>query len=173
MPVDVEKLLRESLSRSIVDYLVAEVEQQPSLFDKLLSLSFSPDRRLAWRSAWVLGHLHGKKPQLFEPHIQRMMEYLPQAEIDGVRRCFIYILANTSFAEYPVSFINLCFDWMLSPKQPVSIQVYCMRILVGVCQVYPEFKSELVACLEAVNPSDYSKGFVSARRNTLKLLSKG
>jgi len=171
--MDAEKLLFEKLSRSKVDILVLEAIQNQALFDKLISFSFSDNKRLAWRAAWVLSHLYEKQPQLFKPHILRMMEFLPQSQIDGVRRSFIYILSNTSFNEYPVSFINLCFDWMLSPKQPVSIQVYCMYILVRVCHVYPDFKSELVACLESVNPTDYSKGFIAARRKTLKSLGKG
>lgn len=171
--MEVERRLLESLSRSTVDLLVQDAMQSKALFDKLLSLSFSDNKRLAWRAAWTLSHLHEKKPQLFEPHIIRMMEFLPQSNIDGVKRSFIYILSNTPFDEYPVSFINLCFDWMLSPKQPVAIQVYCMRILVRVCMVYPDFKSELIVSLENVNVADYSKGFASARKNVLKSLSKG
>ncbi|MDR3705356.1 MAG: hypothetical protein P4L28_05565 [Paludibacteraceae bacterium] len=171
--MDAEKMLFEKLSRSKVDVLVLEAIQNQPLFDKLISLSFSDNKRLAWRAAWVLSHLHEKQPQLLEPHFAQIMEFVPQSQIDGARRSFIYILSNTSFNEYPVSFINLCFDWMLSPKQPVAIQVYCMRILVRVCKVYPDFKSELVVCLESVNTVDYSKGFASARRNVLKSLGKG
>ena len=101
-----------------------------------------------------------------------MVSHLPQTPYHGVRRSLLIIIFNSAYKDFTVEFINQCFDWMLSPKQDPAIQVYSMYCLVKVCAVYPEFKEELIACLENVESMDYSKGFNAARIKTMKQLNK-
>ncbi len=171
--MDIEKLLLEHTSRQMVDHIVQTIMEQPVFFDELYRFTFSENKKLAWRAAWVLMHLHDKSPKLFSSEkLNEIMQTVSQLQFQGVIRSFIYILSSEKNMDYSVDFINLCFDWMLSPKQNPAIQAYCMRVLVNVCQTYPEFKEELITCLE--NATDgYSKGFMAARKNTLKQLKMG
>jgi len=82
------------------------------------------------------------------------------------------IIHNSSYQDFNVDFINQLFDWMLSPKQDVSIQVYSMYILLKVTVIYPDFKEELIALLENVEAYNYTKGFNAARIKTLVQLTE-
>jgi len=170
--MNLEELLLSNLSRSFVDHVVLSIEEQPSLFDELYPLVFSDNTKVAWRATWVLAHLQDKVPTLLDQKMLELIDFIPQAKHDGIRRSLIYIVSNAVLEEYPVEFINLCFDWMLSPKQPPAIQVYCMRSLFQICKIYPDFKPELQACLDNVEPNDYSKGFNAARKKMLIQLRK-
>jgi len=170
--MNIEELLSSHLSRSFVDHLVESIIEQPPLFDQLYPLVFSDNTKAAWRAAWVLAHLQIKIPTLFDDKIPEIIRFIPLAKHDGIKRSLIYIVSNANINDYPVDFINLCFDWMLSPKQAPAIQVYCMRTLYRVCKIYPDFRPELQACLDNVEQADYSNGFNAARRNMLKQLHK-
>lgn len=170
--MDLKAILSENLSRNKVDYLVNSVLDDSALFEELYALSLLPEKKIAWHAAWVLSHASEQKPSLFEGRVEELIKQTLTTPFDGVRRSFLYIISFCDARNYSVDFINACFDWMLSPKQAIAIQVYAMRILLNVCRSMPDFKQELQLCLENANPADYSKGFASCRRNALKALSK-
>lgn len=171
--MDWENLILNQLSRKFVDHLIEKIEKNPALFEELFPFLYSDNPRMAWRTGWILCHLQKKIPQLFESKLDEMLVLLPLTPHHGVRRSILYIIFNSNYTDFTVDFINHCFEWMLSPKQDPAIQVYSMHCLKKVCDIYPDFKPELQACLENVEPMDYSKGFNAVRRNTLKKLLKG
>jgi hypothetical protein len=120
----------------------------------------------------VLCHIHDKYPRLFDEKETELFSLAEQTPFHGVRRSMLYLIVNRSFKDYPVSFINACFEWMLSPKESPSIQVYSMYCLEKVCVLYPDFVPELKTCLENSDEVDGSKGYNAARRKVLKRLNK-
>lgn len=171
--MDWENLILHQLSRKLVDHLIQQIEENPALFDELFPYIYSNNQRLAWRTGWILCHLQNKAPHFLEAKLEEMITHLPQTPFHGVRRSLLYIIFNSKYEDFSVEFINQCFEWMLSPKQDPAIQVYCMYNLHKVCKVYPDFKPELIACLENMEPFDYSNGFNAARIKTLLKLRKG
>lgn len=156
----------------MVNILVQEANQNPELFSEIYHLAFSSHKTLAWKAAWVLSHLCELRPDLFYDKTQDLQQLLQSSPFDGVRRSVLYILSFCPVSHFNVEFINTCFEWMLSPKQAVAIQMYSMRVLLNVCRQMPEFKAELQLCLENTDPNSYSKGYTSARRKTLIALTK-
>ncbi len=165
-----EDLILKKMSLELVDYLIQEIEDAPSLFEELFPLLFSDNEKMAWRTGWILCHMQKKTPFLLEPKLAELIEYLPQTRFHGVRRSILFVIFNSNYKDFSVDFINQCFEWMLSPKQDVAIQMYSMYCLEKVCVVYPDFKPELIASLETIDPQDYSKGLNSVRNKILKKL---
>lgn len=170
--MDIESFLSDNSSREMVNILVQEANQDQKSFLKLYQLAFTNKKGIAWKAAWVLSHLSELNSALFYDKTEDLQELVLATQFDGVRRSVLYILSFGPVSKYSVEFINACFEWMLSPKQPIAIQVYCMRVLLNVCRQMPDFKAELQVCLENADPNDYSKGFAACRRNTLKTLAK-
>lgn len=171
--MDWEDLILHQLSRQLKDHLIEEIVNKPVLFDELFPYIYSSNQRLAWRTGWILCHLQEKAPHFFDNKLEEIVKHLHITPYHGVRRSLLIIIFNSKYEEFSVEFINQCFEWMLSPKQDPAIQVYCMYCLHKVCMIYPDFKPELIACLENIEPFDYSKGFNAARIKTLAKLQKG
>ena len=168
--LDIEYFLLERISRQRIDCLIEQILEKPALFDRLYPIAFGKNLKSAWRAAWVMLHLHEKNGHFLQEKMPELMRFIPLAKHDGISRSFLNIIWSAQPPEYPVEFINLCFDWTFSPKQAIAIQGICLKILLNICRLHPEFCEELTACLENANPNDYSKGFAAARRNALKKL---
>ena len=166
-----EQLLRP-LSKNYVDHLVQNIFQNPEDFKILYPLIFDKDLNVAWRAAWACAKVSEKHPEWFaENQILEIMKFTISISHGGVHRGCLSILSNLRFPNsIPVDFINSCFDWMISPKFPVSVQSLSMKILYSICQIEPELSIELKAYLENVDFENYSAGFNSTRKNILRRL---
>lgn len=167
-----EDLLLNQLSQEMITYMITEIEKKPALFDDLYPNLFSENERLAWRTGYVLCHLQKNNAALLNPKLNELAQHVLKTTFHGVRRSLLSIIHNSSYQDFNVDFINQLFEWMLSPKQDVSIQVYSMYILLKVTAIYPDFKEELIALLENVEAHNYTKGFNAARMKTLVQLTK-
>jgi hypothetical protein len=163
-------ILEGSFFSGMFGNIKAEALQHPATVDTLYELALADNERVAWRAAWVLLLLQQENAELINPKLADIAEKIPQLKFGGVVRSFLSILSKSQFTDYSVEFINFCFDNMLSPKQKPAIQVYCMYILLRVCDIYPDFRPELQACLEHTETNLYSKSFNAARRKVLKEL---
>ncbi len=170
--MDIEEILNNDMSQQMRGILIDSISQSEEQLNSLLNLSLSTNKKTAWRAAWLLSHVHDKAPDLLENKLDIISKHIFTCPFDGVNRSFLQILSKSDSIDYNVDLINLCFDWMISPQKPIAIQVYCMRILGNVCKSIPEFKQELIITLENIDINNYSKGFVSSRKNILKQLYK-
>jgi hypothetical protein len=167
-----EHLLRP-LSKRFVDHLVAEIFANPTDFATLYPLVFDEDKRVAWRAAWACQKISEKHPEWFsENQFLELSALAISGSHDGLQRGCLSVLNNLPLPKsLPVELINACFDWMLSEKSSIATQALSMKLLLKVCKVEPDFKSELKACLETLDYENFSAGFKSTRRNVLKALN--
>lgn len=171
--MNIEDILNNDLSQQMREILIDSVCQSKEQLDTLFTLALSANKKTAWRAAWILSHTFDKSPELLSnDKLALICKHIFACPFDGVNRSFLQILSKSDFQDYNVDFINLCFDWMISPQKPIAVQVYCMRILGNICKSIPEFKQELIINLESIDTNNYSKGFVSSRKNLLKQLYK-
>jgi len=148
-----------------------EVLRNPLLLSELLPLLYHKNLTVAWRTAWILEKIQSKNPALFLQKTDELIGALPDFKHQGSKRSVLKILENTFFEEYPVSLINLCFDWLLSPKETIAVRALCIKILQKVCLQEPDFVPELRLCLSELS-SETSSGMRAIIRNTLKILEK-
>jgi hypothetical protein len=152
--------------------MVMEVLASPTDFEAVYCLIFDPDEKVAWRAAWACQKISEKHPEWFT-----VKQFIDMASLTiskshgGLQRGCLSILNNLPIpGSISVEFINSCFDRMVSLKSPVSIQCLSMKILSRICIIEPDFKPELQAYLENIDPGAYSAGFISTRTHVLKAL---
>ena len=161
------------LSKRFVDILVLEIFTNPNDFKEVYTLIFDKDIKVAWRAAWACQKISEKYPEWFTEHqFFELAEICINTKHGGLQRGCLSILYNINLPEsIPVELINSCFEWMVSPRYPIAVQAYAMKLLYRICLKEPDFVPELKAYLENIHPEDYSPGFISTRKNTLKQLN--
>lgn len=171
--MDYREHLIRPLSKLFVDQLVQEIFDYPSDMQIVYKLIFDSDEKVAWRAAWACQKISDKHPEWFtDLYFFELASLAISTAHGGLLRGCLSILNNLPIPEpIPVDFINACFDWMISPKSPIAVQSYSMKMLFRICIIEPDFKQELIAYLENLDAGSYSAGFNSARKNVLNALS--
>lgn len=165
--------LSRPLSKDFLNLLIQSVIDNPADFSVLYQLVFDANEKVAWRAAWACEKLSERFPEWFSTeHANQIRTLSLSTKHGGLHRLCLSILTNLPLPNpISVEFINSCFEWMISPKYPIAVQALSMKMLYAFCEVEPDFKAELKACLENVSPDDYSPGYNSIRRNILKKLN--
>ncbi|MFV0392632.1 MAG: hypothetical protein ACK5KP_12260 [Paludibacteraceae bacterium] len=165
-------LSHNSVAKKDIDYLCSLAVQDKDVFDELFELIFKGDGKIDWHAAWAMEKVSEKTPTLFNrQHIARLTLLAIDNRHDSLQRLCLSILVNLP-VQNPISsdFINRCFAQMISPKETVGVQVLSMKFLLKIGKIVPEFESEIIVCLENTDDELYSKGYIAAKRNTLKKL---
>ncbi len=168
--------LREQLinpdSLGYIDIIIQNTLKSETGFEELFALMFDDDKKVAWRAGWACDKISRKHPDLFtEMMKQRIIEAIPVEKHSGTLRALLSLMNNFEIPnDLSVELINNLFDWMISSRSDVSHQVYSMKILCKYCDHEPGFIPELLAYLENANSSDYTPGFNSVKKKTIKYL---
>ncbi|MDD2798826.1 MAG: hypothetical protein PHV20_09565 [Bacteroidales bacterium] len=172
--MDYRSHLYRPLSKHFVDALVAEVFLHPTDFDLVYRLVFDEDITIAWRAAWACQKISEQHPEWFtEVQFLELAMLAIETKHSGLQRGCLSTLCNLNLPEdIPVELINACFDWMVSPQSAIAVQAKSMHMLMKICEVIPEFKIELKACLNNIDYESYSAGFKSTRKQILKTLNR-
>ena len=172
--MDYRVQLLRPLSKRYIDQMVENIILCPLDFPVLFQLLFDEDEKVAWRAAWACSKISEQKPDLFtQQQIDEIVILSLSTLYGGVRRGCLSMLFYLPLPNpIPVELINCSFDWMVSPKSPIAVQAYAMKILYRICLQEPDLKLELIAFLETIDYQSYSAGFNSTRKNILKSLNK-
>lgn len=167
--MDYHEYLIRPLSLHYVDQLAQQIFMYPADLDIVYQLIFDQDVKVAWRAAWTCQKISNKYPEWFtDIQFQQLSTLAVSISHGGLLRGTLSILNNLPIpGSVSVEFINACFDWMVSPKSPISVQSISMKMLYRISIVEPDFKQELIAILENIDPGDYSAGFNSTRKKVL------
>ena len=170
--MDYREHLLHPLSLRFVDKLVMEVFQHPEDFQLMYQLIFDPEVKVAWRAAWACQKISEKYPAWFtQKQFREITNLAITTSHGGLHRGCVSILYNLKLPDpIPVDLLNACYEWMISPRFPISVQALSMKMLFRFCQKEPDLTPEFSMYLESVSPEDYSKGFNSSRRNILNRL---
>ncbi len=171
--MDYREHLAQPLSKKFIDTLVLEVYSHPDDFTIVYRLIFDKDIKVAWRAAWASEKISEKHPEWFtEEMFLELTNICVETSHGGLQRGCLSILFNLHLPNpIPVELINSCFERMASPRFPIAVQALSMKLLYRICLVEPDFIPEFKAYLENASPEDYSPGFISTRKNILKLLN--
>lgn len=170
--MDYYRELSYPTSKLFAERLARDVLVNPDKISKVYDLIFDSNPNVAWKAAWIGQKVSENNPQLFtSQHSVDLMNLSLTTSHQGVRRGCLAILRNISLPEpIPVDFLDACFNWMISPRVPVSVQVLSMKILFRFCLIERDIIPEFWAILSTTPPTDYSPGFNAARNKILKKL---
>jgi hypothetical protein len=162
-------------SRMIADIMVADIGNDQEKFDEMMVLALRDVYPLSMRAARIIELCMPKHINLFKPHIDKIIRLLPSVKVDGLKRNFLKIFADSPIymdEELSGQLVDLAFNYLGDQKQAISVRAYAIDILVRFVRIYPEMKPELIAILESMY-TDASVGLRLKSRKIIRLLSVG
>lgn len=160
-------------SRMIADIMVADIGNDQEKFDEMMVLALQDVYPLSMRAARVIELCMPRRINLFKSHINKIIRLLPSVKVDGLKRSFLKIFADSPIymdEELSGQLVDLAFNYLGDQKQAISVRAYSIDILVRFVRIYPEMKPELIAILESMI-LDASVGLKTKCRKTIKLIS--
>jgi hypothetical protein len=161
-------------SRLLADILVRDIGNDPLKFAEMLNIAFLDEYPVSMRAARIISLVSERNQELIEPYIPEMTDMIIKCRVDGVKRSFLKILA-----ESPVQFdetiigklTGMAFDWIEDPKQAIAVRYYCIEIILKIAADYPEIGMELAEVLKNMI-DETSSGLKSKSRKVLKYLAR-
>ena len=178
LPVNVDEELRSMITGIVTgrefDWIINSAVETPGVFHELLEYSFSDDKRLAFRSSWILTKVCDNYPELLKPHLTRITEVIDNVDNESTERSFLKILSQSDLQKLSNRHHGIladhCFRALRSGFSAIAIKAYSMEILYNLTLLYPELANELSATINMLQ-EDGSAGIVSKGRTILRRLS--
>lgn len=151
---DIENQLAEA-TPEFYDILLNEVLSNLSLFDEFMKLVYKDKNPISMRAAWLIYLVAEKHPELVHPHIQRLLETIPVAKVDGVRRIGLKLLMlcyGDLHEEQLGILIETCFNFLGNPKEAIAIRAFSLDIILKTTEKYPELIPEFTSVIETIMP---------------------
>jgi hypothetical protein len=165
-------LLMVENSRRNTDLIADIVVNKPELFDELVEIYLRNEEPVSRRAVWVVDTVAEKLPKLLEPWLESIAEALPRFEHDGLKRLSLRMLTRSPLPQkYFGELMNICFAWLISPKESVAVKVYAMEVFYRLSEFEPELKKELADSIEW-RITEGTPGFKNRGVKTLKKLYK-
>ncbi|MCG8601576.1 MAG: hypothetical protein MI807_15650 [Verrucomicrobiales bacterium] len=125
----------------IVDYIGRSDER----FSELLEFVTGENKRLAQRAAWVISHCAMQTPEVVEPHLFDLLQFIRKGEHhDAIKR---NTMKAASILELRgrVSGLaaDLAFEILSSPDEAIATRAYSLTVLERLCKAEPELAPEL------------------------------
>ncbi|RYD79341.1 MAG: hypothetical protein EOP53_09810 [Sphingobacteriales bacterium] len=145
-----EDILREH-SRQQCDKIVAWVGKSKKRFAQLFYLFINDmEYRVVQRAAWPVSYCVETHPGLIQPHFGELVAKLQQpGNHDAIKRNSARLLQHVAIPEqWQGEIMNICFDYIASPKEAVAIKAFSITVLGKMANNYPEIIPELKMIIE-------------------------
>lgn len=172
---EIQQMVVRMVSMKEAGWIAVSAVDNPAMLNKLLEFSFSKDKKLAFRSSWVLTKAGDRAPGIFNPFLPRIIESLSTLENESAVRSFLRILSFTDPVvldkKHQGLLADYCFKQLNSGFSAIAIKAYSMEILYRLTIIYPELATELALSVKSVMEID-SAGIRSKAKSILNKLSK-
>jgi hypothetical protein len=162
-----EQLLVEH-SRNNTDLITKAIGGSSKEFKKIIDIIYHGKAPLPQRASWIISSVSEKHPELITPYVPQLIDTVKSFKIDGIKRNIQNALTRQTIPEnYQAKTIDICFEFMLDPKETVAVKVLSMQIIANLCKVYPELIPELKAAIDDQLPKT-TAAFHARARHVLK-----
>lgn len=173
------KELLSDLSSVGLNSIADRIIQEALPLEDLLELNFHSDRRISFRSAWVMEKIAYRDITLIAPVFSQILERYNTLHNPSLARHYNKILLlvfemktkNTLPQELNTILENAdrekiiegCFKWILMPKCPVAALVWSIEILMYHIESHPWLKEELPPIIQklSLNTTPGQKNYCS------------
>lgn len=157
-------------SRANTDLIAKAIGDNPKEFKKIIDLIYSAKHPIPQRASWLLKIKSRSHPELIQPYVTKLIDTVNDFKISGIRRHFVDALSTQKIPEkWQGKTVNICFDFILSPDEPVAVKVLSLEILSNIAKQYPELKNEIIAAIEDQLPKT-TVAFHSRAKKVIKKL---
>jgi uncharacterized membrane protein len=163
-----EEQLMVDHSRNNADLITNAIGGNAKEFKKIIDIVYNGKAPLPQRASWIISSVSEKHPELVTPYVPQLIDTVKSFKIDGIKRNIQNALTKQSIPEdYQAKTIDICFEFMLDPKETVAVKVLSMQIIANLCKVYPELIPELKAAIDDQLPKT-TAAFHARARHVLK-----
>jgi len=146
------------------------VSKDEKLFNQLFQFVFSGERRVAWRSCWIIDTASEETPVLLADKLTEIITGMISTGDGSLKRHFTRMLCRYQIPEeYLGAVVNRCFD-LLAPQEPVAVRVYAMQLLFNIAHQMPDLKGELISVIEHLTEEGGTAGFNNRAAKLLRQL---
>jgi len=169
-----EQLLAE-LSKQNTVYIASVIGTNKKLFKEMFDLILTNEEYISGRAAWVIEHIWLDHPEMIEPYINEMIDFLKISKYDNQKRHFTKILSTRNLNELDEDHLGIlidrCFTWLEDPIYPTAVKMFSMQIIYNYIETEPALAPELIAIIEN-QYADSTPGFKNRGDKILKKLYK-
>ena len=173
------KELLSDLSSVGLNSIADRIIQEAIPLEDLLELNFHSDRRISFRSAWVMEKIAYRDITLIAPVFPQILERYNTLHNPSLARHYNKILllvfemkVNNTLPQELIKIlenadrekiIEGCFKWILMPKCPVAALVWSIEILMYHIESHPWLKEELPPIIQklSLNTTPGQKNYCS------------
>jgi hypothetical protein len=152
--------LRETIlaehSKEQKDAIVQWIGKSQKRFDELFELFLHDEHRVVQRTAWALSDCVIKQPSFIQKHFAALIKKMKEPKVhNAVKRNALRILQHLEIAEeYHGEIMDLSFQYISSPNEPVAIKAFALTVLQNLAKIYPEIISEVKLIIEERLPHE-------------------
>lgn len=167
--------LRAELSKQNTDYMASVIGCNEDLFNEIMNIALSNDPHVSGRAFWVVETVWLKHPEIINPYINKMIDFLPNTKKDNQRRHSLKILSTIDLKKLDEDRLGLlidrCFNWLEDAINPTAVKMFAMEIIYNYVKIEPVLAKELIAVIEN-QFEDSTPGFKNHAKKLLKILYK-
>lgn len=146
--------------------------QRPEWIYNALTLMNENNSPIVSRIAWSLSDVSDLNPELLNPHIEALTDFLLTKPASGICRNLLRIIEKYPIQEpHWLPLFEQCLQWVQSTKTPVAVRCNAMTVAYRIGEQIPELLQELRLVI-----SDHlafgSKGFSSRSGKILAMIEK-
>jgi hypothetical protein len=165
------EILKEHSKRQVLK-ITAWIGSDRKRLKQLMELFLNGEPIITQRSAWAVGILGEKYPELITPYLPAMLKKMQENNVHcAVKR---NVTRTLQYIDVPRSYLGrvttICFDELGSPDSPIAVRVFSMYILANIAKREPGITNELRVTIGQMLPYATS-GFRAASRKVLKQLA--
>ena len=172
---DLTDMINRMISTKEVDWIASSALENSSLFNKLIEYSYSPDRKLAFRSSWALSKVCDKDPEIVYPFLSSIIESLHKVNNESTERSFLRIISLSDLIRVNGRCHGIladhCFKRLRSGFSAIAVKAYSMEIIYRLAIIYPELINELAASVSMLQ-GEGSAGIIARGRIILNKLAR-
>lgn len=172
MDLKAQLLIEHSKENSLIirDYLI----DHPQSLDDFMDIFFGDNYRLSQRAAMVVSALFNYDNNLMKPYTKRIVLKLEEEDlIVAVKRNVVRILQDIKVEDELLTILfDRCISFVSSPSEAIAVKAFSMKILVNICERYPDLKQEAYPVIQEEMHRNEAKGIQARGKAMLKLLDK-
>lgn len=128
MPSLSHTLAATALQRTAIGSIAVQAENDPALFDELVSLAGDEDGTVAWHAAWALEQVSRRRPELLEQYREEISRRAVAEPRHGVQRLLLSIVNRMPMpADIDTELFDFCLEGMHSPRLSIAVRALCIK----------------------------------------------
>jgi hypothetical protein len=165
-----QEILKEH-SKAQCEKIVHWVGGSQIRFDDLFRLFLEGEKIEAQRAAWPVSYCVIAHPAFISKHFAALLNNLKKSNLhNAVKRNSIRLLQHVQVPErYHGDVMNICFDYLASPLEPVAVKAFSLTVLANLAKYYPGIVQEIKLLIES-QFSGQTAGFKSRAKKILQQL---